>query len=281
VPEKESSDLPKARPFVKWAGGKGQLLDELLKRIPESYTRYFEPFVGGGALFFKLQPIESVIADINPDLMNAFEVVKKDVDGLVEDLSQHRYEREYYYQIRDIDRSEEYNNWTAVQKASRLIYLNKTCFNGLYRVNSKGFFNTPFGSYSNPKICDEVNLRACSQALKNARIELASFEVFEDELSEGDFVYLDPPYAPLSQTSSFTAYSKGGFVDEDQERLRDFCLRLNEKGVKFLLSNSLNPLIQELYKGFRVEIVSAVRAINSQADKRGQIQELIIRNYLS
>ena len=269
----------KSRPFLKWVGGKTQLLPELISRIPDRVAKYFEPFVGGGALFFYLQPEQSILIDINEELTNTYKVIKYHIEELIIDLHQHIYEKKYYYQIRNVDRTDEYKTWSDVRRASRLIYLNKCCFNGLYRVNSKGQFNTPMGRYKNPKIVDEINLRACSQALQKAQIVNASFTVIEEKVSRNDFVYFDPPYAPLNTTSNFTGYSQQGFNEQMQLSLRDLCLRLNKKGIRFMVSNSNAPLILELYKDFKIESVYATRAINSQASKRGKIPEVIITNY--
>lgn len=267
------------KPFVKWVGGKRQLLDELERRVPDTYQRYFEPFIGGGALYFRLRPRRAYIADVNSELINAYKVIKGDVENLIEDLQKHIYDKDYYYSMREIDRLEEYKKWSSYKKASRLIYLNKTCFNGLYRVNSKGYFNTPFGKYTNPKILDPDNLRACSKLLRGARIAKGSFLSIEKHIKPEDFVYFDPPYAPINETSYFTDYSKGGFDSKMQEELRDLCLRLDSQDVRFMLSNSDVPLIRKLYKGFKIEKVLASRAVNSKAEKRGKITELIITNY--
>jgi DNA adenine methylase len=267
------------KPFVKWAGGKSQLLGQLAKRVPQKYNRYVEPFVGGGALFFRLQPEVSFLADVNDELVNTYRVIRDSVELLIEDLKRHRYEREYFYTLRALDRTQEYADLSSVQKASRFICLNKTCFNGLYRVNSKGYFNTPFGRYSNPTICDEVNLRACSEALQGAVLESATYEQLEQELGAGDFVYLDPPYAPASKTANFTGYTAGGFGATEQEELAGFCHRIAEKGALFLLSNSFVPEIEELYSEFVVEQVFASRAINSKGGSRGKVPEALVRNY--
>ena len=268
-----------ARPFVKWAGGKTQLLPELLTRVPERFTRYFEPFVGGGALFFALTPERAVLSDVNPDLINAYNVVKSNLTELMRDLRRHIYCEEYYYKVRNVDRTSAYKRWSSVRRAGRLIFLNKTCYNGLYRVNSKGEFNTPFGDYKNPKILDRDNLLACSRELQRATIVLESFEGVLKRAKKGDFVYFDPPYAPLSATSNFTSYSKGGFDSVMQVALRDVCLKLDKKGIKFMVSNSSAPLILELYKMFKISFVTASRAINSKVAGRGEIEEVIVTNY--
>ena len=269
----------KAKPFVKWVGGKTQLLPELSSRIPHNFSRYFEPFIGGGALFFDLQPVQSTLIDINEELTNVYKVIKERTDELIGDLHQHIYEKDYYYQIRNVDRTDEYQSWSDVRRASRFIYLNKSCFNGLYRVNSKGEFNTPMGKYKNPKIVDEINLRACSQALAKAKIITDSFLEVEALVSNNDFVYFDPPYAPLNPTSNFTGYSQQGFDRQMQLELRDLCDRLNRRGVRFMVSNSNAPLILELYQNYNIELVYATRAINSKANKRGKIPEVVVTNY--
>ncbi len=274
------STITLAKPFVKWVGGKSQLLDEIESRIPNKFKAYIEPFVGGGAVFFSQTPDNATLIDINPELVNAYTVIRDDVEALLKDLKRHKNFPEYFYKIRDIDRSSSYKKWGEVRRASRLIYLNKTCFNGLYRVNSKGQFNTPFGKYSNPNFINEDNLRACSRALRNARIIEGSFLMIEDIAKKGDFVYFDPPYAPVSSTAYFTSYSKEGFANNMQVALRELCRKLNKKGVKFMLSNANVPFIQELYSSdFKIEIVYASRAINSVGSKRGKVQEVLITNY--
>ena len=269
----------KAKPFVKWVGGKTQLLPELTLRIPSNFSKYFEPFAGGGALFFHMQPEQSILIDINEELTNTYRVIKYQTEELIADLKRHIYEKDYYYQIRNVDRTDEYKSWSDVQRASRLIYLNKSCFNGLYRVNSKGEFNTPMGRYKNPKIVDETNLRAASIALQKAQIITGSFLEVEEKITRDDFVYFDPPYAPLNATSNFTGYSQDGFDLQMQSSLKNLCDRLDAKGVRFMVSNSNAPLILDLYSNYKIEFVYANRAINSQGDKRGKIPEVIISNY--
>lgn len=268
-----------ARPFIKWVGGKTQLLPELTKRFPKKIGRYFEPFIGGGALFFSVQPSVAYISDINPELINAYQIVRDDVETLITDLKKHMYEEKYYYKIRDLDRSSDYVNLSPVEKASRIIFLNKSCYNGLYRVNSKGQFNTPFGRYTNPTILDSVNLRACSKSLRNVTIKLAEFDAFEQEITTNDFVYFDPPYVPLSTTAYFTSYSSEGFGIEMQQSLFELCRRLDLRGIRFMLSNSSATFVKELYKQFKIDLVGASRAINSKGSKRGQIDEVIVTNY--
>jgi DNA adenine methylase len=277
-PLKEKQD--RCRPFIKWVGGKSQLLPELLKRIPHFTGCYREPFLGGAALYFALKPRRSVLSDINAELINVFQVVQSQVEELIIDLAQHRYEKEYFYRIREVDRTPEYKDWSAVARASRLIYLNKSCFNGLYRVSAQGYFNTPFGRYTNPTILNADNLRECSAVLQGSEIVQASFLDFEQSVTKDDFVYFDPPYVPLSQTANFTSYADQGFGLKRQEELYQLCVRLNQKGVRFMLSNSSAPFVLERYQEFNMMRVRATRAINSKAALRGAIDEVIVTNYL-
>ena len=266
-------------PIVKWVGGKRQLMFELLKNMPENYNRYFEPFIGGGALFFELQPDNAYISDMNEELINLYKVVRDNVEELITDLQKHDISKEYFMEIRNIDRTEEYENWSDVQKASRFIYLNRTCFNGMYRVNSKGEFNVPFGHYKNPRILDENNLINCSNLLQRSEIKHADFSEILKKVKKGDFVYFDPPYVPLSETSSFTSYTKDGFDMDMQLSLRDVCDELDSMGVKFLLSNSDTQFVNELYENYNIKKVFASRQINANADGRGKITEVLVRNY--
>jgi len=267
---------------VKWVGGKRQLLNEITKYVPKNMTTYYEPFLGGGAVLFELQPKKAIVNDINSELINLYNVIKDNVDDLIEDLKRHENNEEYFYKIRGLDRDKtKYNSLTPIKKASRIIYLNKTCYNGLFRVNKAGEFNTPFGNYKNPNIVNEITLRAVSNYLNKANITFLCKD-FEEALKgvrKGAFVYLDPPYDPVSDTASFTGYDKGGFNRDEQIRLKKTCDRLNEKGVKFLLSNSATEFIIELYKDYKIEIIQAKRAINSNPDKRGEIDEVLVRNY--
>lgn len=277
-----------AQPFLKWAGGKRQLLPEIHKYIPKKFDTYFEPFIGAGAVLFDLQHKKAVMNDVNVELVNVYNVVKYSVDELINQLKNHEAEhkergQDYFYEVRVLDRQPEYKDLDPVERASRLIYLNKTCFNGLYRVNSRGQFNVPFGKYKNPQIVNELVLRAVHEYLHSNDISILNTDFTEAVASaqKGDFVYFDPPYDPVSTTSSFTSYSLDGFSRDDQVRLRDLCVDLDKRGVKFLLSNSATDFIIEIYKeaGFIVEIVSATRSINSVASKRGKIDEVLIRNY--
>ncbi|HHW28677.1 MAG TPA: DNA adenine methylase [Syntrophomonadaceae bacterium] len=269
-------------PVVKWAGGKRQILDEITKYIPDEFSTYYEPFLGGGAVLFELQPEKAVVNDINQELMNIYQVIKDNVDELIENLKKHKNEREYFYKIRELDRDkEQYSKLTKVERASRIIYLNKTCYNGLFRVNKSGEFNAPFGNYKNPNIVNESTLRAVSEYFNTADIKFTcqDFEAALQSAAKGDFVYLDPPYDPVSETASFTEYDKGGFSRDEQIRLKKVCDELNRKGIKFLLSNSATEFILELYKDYRIEVIQAKRVINSKADRRGDVDELLVMNY--
>lgn len=269
-------------PVVKWVGGKRQIIDQITKYIPKNFSTYYEPFLGGGAVLFELQPKKAVVNDINSELINIYEVIKDNVEKLIEDLKQHRNEEDYFYKIRELDRDKDrYNKLTPVQRASRIIFLNKTCYNGLFRVNKAGEFNTPFGNYKNPNIVNEITLRTVSNYFNKAKITFTCKD-FEEALKgtrKGAFVYLDPPYDPVSDTASFTGYDKGGFDRNEQIRLKKACDKLNEKGVKFLLSNSATDFIKDLYKDYRIEVIQAKRVINSRADKRGEIDEVLVMNF--
>lgn len=269
------------RPFLKWAGGKRQLLPEIRILIPSSINTYYEPFIGAGAVLFDLQPQRAVLNDINPDLMNVYQVIKDNIESLISDLHKHRHDQEYFYQVRNLDRDPCCRSMSPVERASRIIFLNKTCFNGLFRVNSKGHFNVPFGHYKNPKILEEKLLRKVHQYLNTARITLLNtdFAKAVQEATQGDFVYFDPPYDPVSNTSSFTSYHLGGFDKNEQERLKLVMDELTARGCKVLLSNSGTDFIKKLYREYQIKTVSANRAINSVASKRGSIDEVLVMNY--
>ena len=266
-------------PIVKWVGGKRQLMFELLKNMPKSYNRYFEPFIGGGALFFELQPENAYISDMNEELINLYSVVRDNVYELIEDLCKHEVSKEYFLEIRNIDRTEKYAKLSSIERASRFIYLNRTCFNGMYRVNSQGQFNVPFGHYKNPRIIDESNLLNCSKLLNKTEIKCADFSEILTKVQKDDFVYFDPPYVPLNETSSFTSYTKDGFDIDMQFKLRDVCDELDSMGVKFMLSNSDTKLVNELYANYEIKKVFASRQINANADGRGKITEVLVKNY--
>lgn len=290
------------KPFVKWAGGKGQLLGELEKMLPESggkaMKKYCEPMVGGGALLFDVLSEydfeEFYIGDINAELINAYNVIKKSVSELVALLGDMQADflpmddkcrKSYYYSIRDRFNNTELSEETAAEKAACFIFLNKTCFNGLYRVNRKGQFNVPMGAYKNPAICDEENLFNISKVLQKVTIVCGDYSLSEKFIDGNTFVYLDPPYRPISKTSDFTSYNAEAFDDGEQIRLRAFIDEINSKGAKIVLSNSdpknVNPgdtFFEDLYKSYGIKRVSACRMINSKAEKRGKITELIIHN---
>lgn len=261
----------KAAPFLKWAGSKRYLLPEILPRLPTKINTYFEPFVGGGAVFFALAADKrfkhAVLGDSSEELVGTYYVLRDSVDDVVQQLKVHsrKHSEKYFYEVRAQPRS-----------AARMIYLNRTCFNGLYRVNRKGQFNVPFGRYTNPKICDEENLRAVSATLRSVGLLLGDFERSTIRARRGDAVYFDPPYAPVSETANFTAYTAGGFGPADQERLRDVAKKLIDRGVHVLLSNSDTPFVRKLYKGFKIEKVEAPRRVNSKGGKRGNVGELLI-----
>lgn len=269
-------------PVVKWVGGKRQLLEDILPLLPKRITYYCEPFLGGGAVLFAVQPKKAMVNDLNTDLITMYTVVRDNVDALIESLKTHKNTQEYFYKLRDADRNKEhYAIMSEVEKASRLLYLNKTCYNGLFRVNSSGEFNSPFGYYKNPNIVNEPVLRAVSSYFNSSEITFCS-EDFEETLKKvpkGAFVYLDPPYDPVSDTANFTGYNKGGFDRNEQIRLKNCCDQLTARGVKFMLSNSATDFIKELYKDYDITIVKAKRAINANVTKRGAVDEVLIRNY--
>ncbi len=273
------------RPFLKWAGGKTRLISQYKDYFPTDYRTYHEPFVGGGAVFFHLLPERAVLTDINADLINAYRCVRDDVDGLIERLEVHKnnHSSSYYYEVRSRFRQLQQlppSDDKDLDRAACLMYLNKTCFNGLYRENTKGEFNVPIGRYKNPIIYDPQLLYSASMALQLAKIEVRSFESICDRAMSGDdFVYFDPPYHPLNDTSRFTSYSRNSFGEDDQIRLRDVFAKLAESGVKVMLSNSDCPLIRELYSDFHIHSISAGRAINSNGKKRGNISELLVTSY--
>lgn len=271
-----------AAPVLKWVGGKRQLMGEIEKVLPKTYTTYYEPFIGGGAVLFELQPKKAVINDVNSELINLYNVIKDDVELLIEDLRKHENTSEYFYTIRERDRDRElYEKLSNIEKASRIVYLNKTCFNGLFRVNKSGEFNSPFGKYKNPNIVDEVTLRAVSKYFNKADIKIlnSDFEQSLKGIRKGSFVYLDPPYDPVSSSANFTGYDKGGFNRDEQIRLKKLCDKLDKKGVKFLLSNSATDFIKDLYKDYNIKVVKAKRAINSNGNARGEVDEVLVRNY--
>lgn len=274
-------DLPVPRPFLKWAGGKTQLADALLERMPISFNVYHEPFMGSGAIFFRLyreQKIRhAVLSDLNAELIDTYLAIRDCVSEVIKILSEFPHKEKFYYDIRAKD------PWklSLPERAARMIYLNKTGYNGLYRVNRQGMFNVPFGRYKSPKYLDKENLLAASHALQNIEILCVPFETVIDRANAGDWVYFDPPYVPVSQTANFTSYHANGFGLKDQERLRDVCVELSRNNIYITLSNSDTEIIRSLYRSayFAIDEVLANRAINCNGAKRGKITELVITNY--
>jgi DNA adenine methylase len=275
---------PLVQPFLKWAGGKRQLLISLRPLIPRKLKRYYEPFLGGGAVFFDRQPKTAIVNDFNGELINCYQVIRDCPEELLKAISALSNTSDDFYRIREMDRSPEFTLLSSTERAARLIYLNKTCYNGLFRVNSQGQFNVPFGNYKNPVIADPAVIYAVSRYLNKANITFRNGD-FADAINdaiEGDFVYFDPPYDPVSDTSSFTGYSLNGFVKDEQKRLKAVCDLLTQTGVKFLLSNSNTEFIRELYtsNNYTIRTVQARRNINAVASGRGKIDELLISNYV-
>lgn len=262
-------------PFVKWVGGKRQIMPSIVDLLPKNIStyNYIEPFIGGGAALFHLQPKNVIINDFNAELINVYEVVKNNLDELINDLKKHKNEADYFYTLRGLDRTDDFKNLPPVKRASRIIYLNKTCFNGLYRVNNAGEFNAPFGRYKNPNIVNEPTLKAVSKYLNSNNIEIKNGDYSEvlKLADEKSFVYLDPPYHPISENSNFTGYVQGGWDMYDQIELRKACDELNKKSIKFLLSNSSADFIKDQYKDYNINIVKANRAINSNDASLGEI----------
>lgn len=274
---------PLVSPVLKWVGGKRQLLDQIRPLIPKCST-YYEPFLGGGAVLFDFQPKKAIINDSNEELINVYEMIKSEPTELIKELIKHeeRNCEEHFYEIRALDRNKyEFDKLTEVERAARIIYLNKTCYNGLFRVNSSGEFNSPWGRYKNPNIVNETLIKAVSKYLNKADVTIKCGDYKEAlrGIRNGAFVYFDPPYMPISSSSSFTGYTSNKFGEEEQIRLKEQCDILNKRGVKFLLSNSSCAFIEELYSDYKIEKVKAKRNINSKADKRGEIEEVLVRNY--
>lgn len=275
----------KPKPFVKWVGGKRQLLTQFRKLNlypPELFDiktgRYFEPFVGGGAVFFDLLPEKGFLSDLNKELVTTYNVIKNGVDGLIVSLKKHKTDKDYFLKIR----AQDPNRLSDLDIASRFIFLNRTCFNGMYRVNSKGGFNVPYGKYTNPLICDEDNLKKVSKVLQGIEIKHQDYKEVLKTTKKGDFVYFDPPYYPVSKTASFTSYTAESFLDKEQIELRDTVLELHKRGCYVMLSNSDTPFINDIYSGFkgiRINKVEAGRMINSKASGRGKITEVLVTNY--
>jgi DNA adenine methylase len=270
-------------PVVKWVGGKRQLLDDIIPLLPDYFSTYVEPFVGGGALLFEIQPKKAIVNDLNHELINLYKVIKDNPNELLSLLEEHELNNseEYFYQIRALDRSESYNEMSDIEKAARIIYLNKTCYNGLFRVNQSGQFNSPYGKYKNPNIVNKPVVLAMANYFQNNNITLLNgdYKMALKKLRKGAFVYFDPPYMPISSSSSFTGYTENGFDKKQQIELKEECDKLNSRGIKFLLSNSDHPFIRDLYKDYEIITVRAKRSINSNSNKRGEINEVLVRNY--
>lgn len=280
LPHGAPSPLSRATPIVKWVGGKGRIVAQLAPLLPPGadLMRHVEPFAGGAAFFFARRPARALLADVNRALVRTYELVRDDVEGVLRHLRKlaAQHDVSSYYVVRD-----RYNHSriSDTERAAMFIYLNKTCFNGLHRVNRRGEFNVPAGRYKSPRIVDDENLRAASLALRSAEIVCAGFEALLAAARPGDFVYMDPPYEPLSQTASFTAYAQDGFARGDQTRLRDVFRELDRRGCKLMLSNSDVPFVRELYKSYRVDVVLAPRAVSCDASTRTAVTEVVVRNY--
>ena len=278
MPNKDEYVNP-VRPFLKWAGGKQRLLMQYKRYFPQADTigRYFEPFIGSAAVFFHQQYSQATLSDQNGKLIEVYRLVRDNLDQVLLTLKLHQNESDYYYTIR----AQNPADLAPAERVARLIYLNKTCYNGLYRENSKGEFNVPFGRYKNPKICDEARLRAASAVLQGVDLQVSDFAKTVETAVAEDFVYFDPPYVPLSPTSNFTSYNKNGFGQVDQERLAKTVAQLTDLGVKVMLSNSSASLVYDLYgrSPYRLIDIQARRNINSHATRRGPVKELLILNY--
>ena len=261
----EKTNTVQAKPILKWAGGKTQMLNDLLPKVPSSYGRYIEPFFGGGAMYFALQPENAIIADSNPELINMYRQVAANVDEVIQYLKKYENTSEMFYTVRE-------QEWTQLPKAeaaARTIFLNRTCFNGLYRVNKQGKFNVPYGKYANPKICDEDGLKAASEALKKAEILCGDYLLVLDHYAQpGDFVFLDPPYLPISEYADFKRYTKEQFYEEDHIELAKIIMRLQERGCHIILTNSNHPLVHELYAPFTIDVIQTKRHISCNGSTR-------------
>lgn len=269
-------------PVLKWVGGKRQLLDEIVSRIPD-FTEYIEPFAGGAAVLLHLCPSRALLNDSNSELMNVYSTIKQAPALLIKKLEAHanNHSEEYFYKVRALDRDKAYKDLSPAHRAARILYLNKTCFNGMFRVNSSGEFNVPCGRYKNPQIVNSASINALSRYLNENDVRLLNTDYKKalTGLTSGCFVYLDPPYAPISPSSSFTGYTENGFTLKAQNELKSVCDDLTDRGIKFMESNSNSDYIRELYKDYNISTVKARRALNSQAAKRGEIDELLITNY--
>lgn len=269
-------------PMLKWVGGKRQLLSDIVPMIDDKCSMYVEPFIGGGAVLFSMQPSKAIINDYNTELINVYKTVRDNLEFLLDKLKVHEEKNssDYYYEVRALDREVKFKKMSDVEKAARIIYLNKTCYNGLYRVNSAGQFNSPYGRYKNPNIVNEEVLRAISKYFNDNEVQILNGDYKEalKNLENNSFVYLDPPYMPISASSSFTGYTEGGFGYNSQLELKKECDKLTSRGIRFVQSNSDCEEIRELYKCYKIKTVKAKRSINSVAKKRGEITEVLIYN---
>ena len=279
----ENLDFIKAKPFIKWVGWKRQLISQFQELFPKDFENYHEPFLWGWAVFFNLQKKKSFLSDVNEELINLYQVIKKEPKKLIKFLKTLEYSKETFLEIRSWDREEwGLSNYSKIQRAGRFMYLNRTCFNGLYRVNSSGQFNVPFWKYSNPDFVQEENILNTSKLLNktDAQIKLASFEKVLENAKKCDFVYFDPPYDVLTESANFTSYDKSWFWQDMQKKLAETCKKLDKAGVKFMLSNHNTPFIRKLYKDFNFSIVKARRNVNSKWNWRGEVEEIVVRNYV-
>lgn len=277
-----NKDIINAKPFIKWVGGKRQIISQLQKLFPIDFKNYHEPFLWGGAVFFNVQKKQSFLSDINAELINTYQTIKNNPKELIQFLELCEHSREFYATIRAWDRVDNWQEkYSEVERAGRFIYLNRTCFNGLYRVNSKGQFNVPIGSYKNPDFVQKENIQSVSKLLKKtkATIKLQSFDSVLKNAKSWDFVYFDPPYDTLTETANFTSYNESGFWRDMQIKLRDVFAQLDKKGVKVMMSNHNTGFIREIYKGFKFEIVKARRNVNSKGSGRGEVEEIVVMNY--
>lgn len=280
----ENIDYIKAQPFVKWVWGKRQLIEQFQSLFPIEFNNYFEPFLGGGAVFFNLQKKKSYLSDMNPELINVYQVIKSRHKELIKYLKTITHSKDTYLMIRSWDRESWWQEkYSDIARAARFVYLNRTCFNWLHRVNSRGEFNVPMGTYKNPDYIQEENITNTSKLLNatKAEIRVESFEYVLDIAKEWDFVYFDPPYDVLTDTANFTSYNQDSFGRDMQARLAEVFRTLDSRGCKVMLSNHNTPYIRELYDGFHFEIVEARRNVNSRASDRGKVEEIVVRNYHS
>ena len=273
----DGKELSDAKPFLKWAGGKGRLLGKLNKFFPKNYNRYFEPFIGGGAIFFHLNPEKAIINDLNEELVNLYKIIKDIPEELMEELNKLQNkvsDKDFFLKMRSKKPKKE------LEKAVRMVFLNRTCYNGMYRVNSKGEFNVPFGDMGNPKLYEKKNILACSHTLKKTTILNGDYKKLNRRIRENDFVYLDPPYVPLSETAHFTSYTSEKFGKEHQLELLTFCEKIDKKGGLFMLSNSYNEYTEELYQKFNINTIKAARSVAAKSESRAEIKEIVVTNYL-